>query len=447
MGKRTNKSRQKKETPHNLVRLHDYMVYKSSYFLSPVTTKVLYYAIAKRFAPGTPVEQLQDEIFIPLRELSKAIVETDRIIDTAVIPKSSNSLYETVESVVMELANLKFIFPSELIIDGHSISKVITVCPEVSGAKGKNNEKGIAIKFNESVNPLLFKLQKYVLVYRTEINKLGSGYSIRFYQMLRGIINRKKKFGLIHCTETISLEDLHFILNTRELECYKEFKHFNQNVIKKAVKDINKNTSIQLEIQLVRTLPKVKEGESRRRKTTHILLLFHDADLIGGTKTGKNFVPTEIDLEHLTFAETIAYNMLVKFGVVEGIAFRQIIPCIEGSESIGFEDYFVQATLNHFTKYSKNQDKEDKKIATYVNWWTKHKYFSIGNDVWSKINEEVIKMKKQLQLNYPAKFNNRVIAKDMSASEFKEKYWSKIPEAKNKIIPILNKSENGEKKQ
>ena len=220
----------KQETPHNLVRLHDYLVYKSSYFLSPVSTKILYYAIAKRFQPDTPVEDLKQEIFIPLRELSKAIVETNKTVVDG-IKKSSNSLYETVEGVIMELSNLKFIFDSEMEIEGKLTPKVITVCPGIGGAVGSRGEKGISIRFDQDVIPFLFKLRRYVLVHRTEINKLNSGYSIRLYQLLRGIINRKKKFGVTYCTETLALTDLHFLLNTQDSESYKEFKYFNKNIL------------------------------------------------------------------------------------------------------------------------------------------------------------------------------------------------------------------------
>ena len=327
----------KQETPHNLVRLHDYLVYKSSYFLSPVSTKILYYAIAKRFQPDTPVEDLKQEIFIPLRELSKAIVETNKTVVDG-IKKSSNSLYETVEGVIMELSNLKFIFDSEMEIEGKLTPKVITVCPGIGGAVGSRGEKGISIRFDQDVIPFLFKLRRYVLVHRTEINKLNSGYSIRLYQLLRGIINRKKKFGVTYCTETLALTDLHFLLNTQDSESYKEFKYFNKNILKKSVKDIVNNTSIELEITPIRTKP---EGAARRC-TTHIKFAFHDKLLLKKKDTSKQFVPTTEDIQELTLAEKNAYDILVKFGVVEGIAFSQIIPFIEGSESIGFEDFFVQ---------------------------------------------------------------------------------------------------------
>jgi len=406
----------KQETPHNLVRLHDYLVYKSSYFLSPVSTKILYYAIAKKFKPDTPMEELETEIFIPLRELSKAIVETEKTVVEGVAKKSSNSLYETVEGVVQELANLKFYPEVGLEIDGNPVSDIITVCPRVRGGKGKNKERGVFIRFDRDVIPFLFKLRRYVLVHRTEINKLSSGYSIRLYQVLRGIINRKKKFGVTYCTETLSLTDLHFLLNTQDSESYKEFKYFNKNILKKSVKDIVNNTSIELEITPIRTKP---EG-APRRCTTHIKFTFHDKLVLQKKGASKQFVPTAEDIEELTLAEKNAYEILVKFGVVEGIAFSQIIPFIEGSESIGFEDFFVQGTINYFEKYSKNQDNPTMKVATFVNWWTKHKYFSIGQDAWSVVNEKVVQTKKQMQDKEPGRFKKRMFAKDMTAKEYQE---------------------------
>jgi len=406
----------KQETPHNLVRLHDYLVYKSSYFLSPVATKILYYAIAKRFQPDTPIEDLQQKIFIPLRELSKAILETNKTIVDGVAKKSSNSLYETVEGVITELSNLRLIFDSEMEIEGKPVSNRIAVCPGIGGAIGNKGEKGISIRFDQAVVPFLFKLRRYVLVHRTEINKLNSGYSIKLYQVLRGIINRKKKFGVVFCTETLSLTNLHFLLNTQDSESYKEFKYFNKNVLKKSVKDIIGNTSIELEIAPIRTKPK----DAARRCTTHIKFTFHDKLLLEKKDTSKQFAPTAADLEELTLAEKNAYDILVKFGVVPGIVFCQIIPFIEGSESIGFEDFFVQGTVNYFEKYSKNQDTPAMMVATFVNWWTKHKYFSIGNDAWSVVNEKVVQTKKTMQENNPKRFKKRMSAKDMTAKEYQD---------------------------
>jgi len=136
--------------------------------------------------------------------------------------------------------------------------------------------------------------------------------------------------------------------------------------------------------------------------------------------TSKQFAPTAADLEELTLAEKSAYDILVKFGVVPGIAFCQIIPFIEGSESIGFEDFFVQGTVNYFEKYSKNQDTPAMKVATFVNWWTKHKYFSIGNDAWSVVNEKVVQTKKKIQENNPKRFKKRMSAKDMTVKEYQD---------------------------
>jgi len=255
-----------------------------------------------------------------------------------------------------------------------------------------------------------------VLVHRTEINKLNSGYSIKLYQLLRGILNRKKKFGVVYCTETISLTELHFLLNTNELDCYKEFKYFNKNVLKKSVKDIVNNTSIVIEMMPIRTRPK----DAPRRCTTHIKFSFHDKLILNKKNTSTKYIPSEIELQELTLAEKRAYDILVKYGVFAGIVYCQIIPFIEGSESIGFEDFFVQGTINYFETYSKNKDVPEKKIATFVSWWTKHKYFSIGQDAWSVVNENVVKTKKQMQTQEPKRFKKRMFAKDMSVKEYQE---------------------------
>jgi len=84
---------------------------------------------------------------------------------------------------------LRLIFDSEMEIEEKPVSNRIAVCPGIGGAIGNKGEKGISIRFDQAVVPFLFKLRRYVLVHRTEINKLNSGYSIKLYQVLRGIIN------------------------------------------------------------------------------------------------------------------------------------------------------------------------------------------------------------------------------------------------------------------
>lgn len=446
-----NKRIAKRETPYNLVRLHNHLVYNSSYYLSPLATKILYYIIAKRFAPDTVSDNLNDEEFYPLKELSRAIVQIDKEMDVEVslsTRKSSNSLYDTVEAVIKELSQLQFIFPSDLYIGDKPLPTIINVFNSVGGGHGNNKEQGIIAQFNPNVNMLLYQLQRYVLVYRTEINKLTSGYTIKFYQMLRGVINRKKKFGVIYCKEVLSLEETHFLLNTSELETYKAFKHFNQLILKKIIKDLLKHTSIHLEITPIRTYPPIEspkaEGEKPKRgrkRVSHLELKFHDTELVKNASSkigyGNDYVPSDEDIDQLTFAELRAYEALLDFKVKEGIAFRQIIPSITGSESIGFEDFFIEETINYFKQYSKNQSTEKLAVSTYVSWWTKHKYFDVGTDAWTPINEQVMKRKEELRKTNARAFVNRTIAKDMTAKEFTNQYRNtqQIAESKNNDTP------------
>jgi len=114
------------------------------------------------------------------------------------------------------------------------------------------------------------------------------------------------------------------------------------------------------------------------------------------------------------------YFQLVEFGVIEGIALKQLLPTIKGSEFVGFEDYFVKAALAHFLEWAKNPNP-----GVFVNWWLSNKVFDTSSSVWSKMLERVVTEKKNLQRNDPEAFDNRIIAKDMPYKEFLAWYKAK----------------------
>ena len=114
--------------------------------------------------------------------------------------------------------------------------------------------------------------------------------------------------------------------------------------------------------------------------------------------------------------------MLLDFHVLPGIAFKQILPEIGGSESVGFEDYFIAAALDHFRATASNQQTTIIAAKTFVTWWVKLRIFDTTSDVWSKINERVIKSRKKLEKENPDAFDNRLYAMELTHEQFKD-WW------------------------
>jgi len=262
----------------------------------------------------------------------------------------------------------------------------------------------------------LIGLSRYVGLYRPELNRLNSSYSIRLFQILKGIFNKGKKYRRVH-RKTFGLDELRYMLALGDK--YDSFKVLNDRLLKLVIKEINANTSIYI----------FDIAKERRvgRKVTHIEFIFTENKkgskaTIPSTANYPSYVPTEADLAQLTYAEYRAYEMLLDFHVLPGIAFKQILPEIGGSESVGFEDYFIAGAIDHFRSTATNQETATIAAKTFVTWWVKLRIFDTTSDVWSKINERVIRSRKALERKDPTAFDNRLYARELTREQFKE-WW------------------------
>ena len=162
--------------------------------------------------------------------------------------------------------------------------------------------------------------------------------------------------------------------------------------------------------------------KTNRRVTGVRFLIFDKSKNKQGSKQGgleNNYAPSEEEIEALSYAQHKAYETLVKFGVYEGIAFKQILPNLKGGDVEGFEDYFIKHALAHFKRWARNQPNKAISAATFVNWWTEQNVFDSENDVFWKLVEKINKDKKKLD---DITFENRMEAKKMTKSEFIEWY-------------------------
>ena len=409
---------------NNLVRLDDKLVYHGSYNLSAKAIKVLFHAIAKYIDPFSEDQQISI-IDIPLKEVAASITETDT--DKRV--NKSGSLYESIDKVCDELSNARIKFRSDVDVDGIDLKGYINLCSVVP--RMIDGEKHISLGIDPFMKQFLFGLSQYVLTYRPEVNRLKSGYSIRLFQMLKGIARKKGKYGIKVFREIYAVEQLRFLFEAEDTKAYQEFKHFNNLIIKKSVKEINANTTIRVQ--------EVKNIRTKGRKVSHLEFVFTEQEpseaLNYVSPTNANdFTPAEEDIAKLSKAEYEAFRMLEDFNVKPGIAYRKILPEIKGSSSEGFEDYFVAFCLAHFKKWSNSMDDANKAAATFVSWWTKKKIFDTTSDVWSKINEQVIEKKKELRKKQPDVYHNRMTAQKMTRQEFID--WWKEQEEQSDDAPI-----------
>lgn len=422
---------EKSINPTDLVRFDDRLVYDASYKLSARAIKTVCYIAAHYVDPKTDGD-LPRPIFVPLSELASALSDGR-------VGAKSNSLYTSISSLCEELVNAKIRFKTDVKVEGKDLDGFISWCSDAVPTE-RDGVKGISFGFGVYMSQFLIGLSRYVAVYRPELNRLNKSYSIRLFQILKGLSNKRKKYRKVF-KKVFSLEELRYLMDLGDK--YKTFKIFNDKVLKPAILEINKSTSVYV----------VSADKIRRsgRKISHIEFTFTDNKKNAGKAVildyskFQDFIPSEEDLASLTYAEFQAFQMLVDFHVKPGIAFKQILPDISGSETQGFEDYFVASALDFFRDSSYNQQSNTIAAATFVSWWTKLRLFDTTSDVWAKIIERVVEERKALKKKNSVAYDNRLYAKDMTQAEFK-KWWNDqrgIDENQPKLFKEDEKNQTG----
>lgn len=420
----------KEKNPTDLVRFDDRLVYDASYKLSARAIKTVCYIAAHYVDPKTQ-NDLPRPIFVPLSELASALSDGRKGV-------KSSSLYSNISSLCEELVNAKIRFKTDVKVEGKDLDGFISWCSDAVPTE-KDGVKGISFGFGVYMSQFLIGLSRYVAVYRPELNRLNKSYSIRLFQILKGIFNKRKKYRKVF-KKVFGIDELRYLMDLRDK--YKAFKMFNDKVLKPSIAEINKSTSIYVvSVDMIR-----RSG----RKISHIEFTFTDNKKNAGKtiildySTFGDYLPTDEEIASLTFAEYRAYNLLIDFQVKPGIAFKQILPDISGSEVQGFEDYFIIASLDFFRASSSNQESNQIAAATFVNWWIKLRLFDTTSDVWIKVMERVIKEKKELQKENITAYDNRLYAREMPHQEFKE-WWNAQQKIDTDQTQLFEKNEGGDR--
>lgn len=116
-------------------------------------------------------------------------------------------------------------------------------------------ETEVSFKWNNEMKPYLTNLKEnYTQYLSNDYLKLKSAYSQNLYEQLKSLENFKKKYGK---DPIIPLEDIRNFLQVNDEGCYKEFKRLNDLIIKKAVKEINEVTDLNVSYETKRKCRKV----------------------------------------------------------------------------------------------------------------------------------------------------------------------------------------------
>lgn len=91
---------------------------------------------------------------------------------------------------------------------------------------------------------------------------------------------------------------------------------------------------------------------------------------------------------------------------------------VQCSEILGFQDWCFEEVIQIFESKT-NQTTAAAKTGTLVNWFLKKQIFEQG-DHFAVIMERMQHRKKQLQLDNIAAWENRLLAKEVTAIDFRK---------------------------
>lgn len=378
----------------DIIRIENKFVFNAYYHLTANEYKVLTYLLSQL----NPREQ---DRFHRQRIPVKKFVEIVTGENT-----KWGQVYDLVTTFSDNLFKKTIQFPTGFKIDGREVKGKLHWFQYVTPSKDEHGEWCIEFLFAEPLIPYLLRLKEYVAIHRDVILPMRSSHAIHMLTVLKAERDRTRAHKQVSVI-SYEIEELKAMLGIPGK--YSAIKDFKKYVLKPIEEEINLYSD-KINVHF-------KNAKDGRRVTG---IKFFVTDKKGAVPEFQDYIPDEIEVDMLPKARKMAYEILVEFGVKPGIAFKQFLPTIKGSEIDGFEDYFVDAALSHFRKWSSSPSP-----ATFVNWWHDKKIFTVQSDVWGKLLEQVIAHKKVLLDKNPVAYENRMYARGVSNKDFRKKFGKK----------------------
>lgn len=378
--------------PENLLpiaRIDNTFVYNARYQLSAREAKVMLYLISKI----DPIKQSQlNEQTISVKEL-EVILKGDG--------KKWGGLYEEMRTFQDRMMGRTITMPTDIEIDGKTFPGKMNWFQYISPVRMEDGTIGMRFLFSQPLQPALLNLKEYVGVELLEVIPLKSSFSIRMFQIFRAHRNRLAKYQKKSHLR-YEIEELKSLLGVDQK--YDDYGNFKKRVLQPLESEISQHTSIKVLWKGIKKGRNVEEIEfefwdkSTRKETPH------QKDLFEGLK-----------FEEMSYAQLKAFDRLVAYSVQDNIAI-EMIGRVEASEVTGFEDWYFEEVIKIFESKTQ-QVEEDAKAGTIVNWFLKKKIFE-QNDHFATIMERLNFRKKELQSKSPESWDNRLLAKTITAQAF-----------------------------
>ena len=222
----------------------------------------------------------------------------------------SGSFFEDMERACENLIVKYIKFPSGFKINGRKIKDFLSIFSSIKPMIHEEGESVLVFRFSEEMTPFLLELHQYVNLGMQEIIPLKNTRAIRMYSAFKCEKDRMKAFKK-EITMKYFLEELKLMLGIKEKYPEENFNNFKVKVLEKIKNEINeKSPSINVEYSYIKT----------QRKITGVELTIYDKEkgakqlALAESKPKKDikdYLPTEKELQILTFSKRLAHQMLV----------------------------------------------------------------------------------------------------------------------------------------
>jgi Initiator Replication protein len=286
----------------------------------------------------------------------------------------------------------------------------------------------IRIRIDEELVKLALKLKEnqFFSFQKDNILRLKGLNSIKLYIFLKKWANKG----------TVEFELEFFKRQTGcDKKAYDRFYNLEQRILKPAQLEINDKNDISFEYEAIRENPRNAKSQVikikfiitkvEQSRVGEAMQIQEVTPLRSGQRTlefDKEYIPSTTEINSLSRARKMAFDLLVQYGIFEGIAFKQLLPGIKGSTFDGFEDYFVKHAIAYFEKNAIQKTTKKMRASTFVKWWLHNRVFDTDSSVWSQICEKVVLQKKELMDKNIDAYENRLFAKDMTDEDFRQQY-------------------------
>ena len=371
-----------------IARIENRFIFNAQYKLGVREQKVLLYLIANI----DPNKDYFEECIVPVKDL-EMILKSDG--------KKWGGLYEEMRTFQDRMMGRTITMPTDIEIDGKSFPGKMNWFQYIAPVRMDDGTIGMRFLFSQPLQPALLNLKEYVGVELLEVIPLKSSFSIRMFQIFRAHRNRLAKYQKKSHLR-YELEELKSLLGVDSK--YEDYGNLKKRVLQPLEAEISEHTSIKV------TWKGIKKG----RNVEEIEFEFWD-------KSTRTTSPQQKDLfeglkfEEMTYAQTKGFDRLVAYGVQDNIAI-EMLGRVEASEMIGFEDWYFEEVIKIFESKTQ-QVEEDAKAGTIVNWFLKKKIFE-QDDHFATIMERLNVRKKELQTKSPESWDNRLVAKTITAQAF-----------------------------